>query len=163
MSLLNAKNANPNGSLLKEWVTSYQDPFQRRIAAIVDPLGDKRKSKALTYEDVIKAQARLEEEISGFQKDAEAFKGIGAANAETIRRSFETLDPIIKSWRDTFSQDLAGLPKPVQDTTQVNLPDVSTILAKAAGQKRKAAPQSTILGGALQKTSRRPAKTLLGY
>jgi len=147
------------------WVQNYQDPFHKRVAAIVDPLGEKRSAGTLTYDEVTKAQSRLEEEIAGLQKDATSFAGLSGTHKTVVDKAQQTLDPIIQSWRDTFTKDLAGLPKPPDAPAgpSPEAPDRQTILGAAAPQKRQALPPSTILGGAAMKSNLRPAKTLLGY
>jgi hypothetical protein len=158
---------------------TYQDPLQRDVAAIVDPLGVKRKAGTLSYDEVVTAQTKLEERIAAFEKDATMFEGLGGSNKTVVSQARTTLygDPlgkraksgsIIASWRDTFMRDLQVLPKPpvtpgVAPPSE-EAPTAATVLGGAPTPQRKRQPaerRTTILGGYGE--GRQARKAALGY
>jgi hypothetical protein len=150
--------------------TTYQDPLRKRVAGIVDPLGKKRDAGTLTYDEVVKGQTELEAAIAEFEKDSKLFEGLGGANATVVKKARTTLDPIIATWRNTFAQDLAKLPKPEVKpeipAPSEEAPTKETILGGLATpqKKRKPAdpPRRTVLGGMYGEGRQKP-RTLLGY
>jgi hypothetical protein len=133
-----------------QFVAAVQNPFQKRIAAIVDPLGTKRASGTLSYDDVIQAQKDLEAEIAAFETTASQFEGFGKSQATVVRQARKTLygdetgkaqpGSIIQSWRDTFTNDLATL-KPPPKTKELGPPSeeppsLETILTGSTPRKK---------------------------
>ena len=106
----------------KFWTRHFQDPFGKRIAAIIDPISLARSSGALKYEDVIAAQQKLEDEITAFSAAQQAYEGLGGDQSKTIAGSRRTLDPIIAAWRASLAGDLAGLAPPAEDSSEAGGP-----------------------------------------
>lgn len=164
------------------FVQSIQNPFQRRVAAIVDPLGKLREAGTLTYAQAQEGQTKLETEIAAFQEQAKQFEGFGKEHAGVVAKARETLNPIIESWRAPFAKDLATLtppepppaptPPPPENPPGLTSAEMLTQATGAAEQQRKRAlaargRESTILTGpsGLMAISgaNTQRKTLLGY
>jgi hypothetical protein len=177
----------------RKWVSSYQDPFHKRVAAIIDPITALRTANKLDYATVQTAQQKLEAEIAQLTKDQAMWEGLSSKHATTVAKSRETLDPIIRSWRDTFAKDLSGLAPPQAPPAgppppgerAPTAPDVlNTPGSIPPGEPHERTPhgqarrqevmvrkramasrgrRSTLLGGSLMQNKTAPRKTLLGY
>lgn len=155
-----------------KFTDTIQNPFHSDVAAIVDPLGEKRKAGTLTYQDALTGSAALEERITKFDTDKKAFAGAGTHQGIVAGQADETLNPIIAAWRKTFADDLARLKPADQLLSDVALnpdgtPKDTRQFPKASGpngQRRQQVSPSSILGGF---NNAKPAKvrkeTLLGY
>ncbi len=138
------------------FVKESQDPLQKRVAAIVDPLGEKRKAGTLTYADVQAGQAALEDELSSFEGARDAFSAKGGDQSQVVTNSRKTLDPIMAAWRQTFADDVTRLkpPDPEAGVNEKVAPTTKSILSPygqtALGQAKGAADQLAKRSGSLQ-------------
>jgi len=158
-----------------EFVQQVQNPFQARVSAIVDPLGEKRTAGTLTYDEVIKAQEKLEEEISLFTEESTVYGKLGSSQALAVSQAQTTLNPIFETWRNTFKDDLSRLPKPPDPVKPPPVPETAPSLDPVFAQKqalaradqemkrtRSGGRRSTILGGAVNNRPEKRQPTILG-
>jgi len=162
------------GKQKKEFVSTYQDPFHKDVAGIVDPLVSKRDSGTLTYEEAFTAQQTLEDRISRFEFDADQYAVGGNDQATAVAGARQTLNPIIANWRNVLKADVDRLgPKlnlaapPTLENILAGSGKTPTGQAKAAAdavKKKKGGYTSTILTGYKPTIGSKPRpKTVTGY
>lgn len=162
-----------------EFVQGYQNAFQSRVAAIIDPITAGRKAGTLEYKQVSGAQSRLEAAIQEFEQQAADFEKSDRPEAYTVvQNARRSLAPIVQSWRSSLAKDLEGLAPPPapEDNPALNPPTLTSVLGgetlkkKAEGaaeqlRKRTAGLQgraSTLLTREFKPTSVEK-RTILGY
>jgi hypothetical protein len=86
------------------WVNKVQNPLNQQVGQIVDPIAAARQAGTLTTEQLEMARRALEEKIAQYNNAAGQYAGQGSKQKRVIDQSYNTLNPIFKSWRDSLMQ-----------------------------------------------------------